>query len=36
MMEGKDIFEPDETGADDGTKYFDFLRTHIDLGEGTD
>lgn len=34
MMEGKEIFEPDESGEDDGTKYFEFLRTHIDLGEG--
>lgn len=32
MFEGKEIFEPDDDGADDGTKYFDFLRTHIDLG----
>ena len=32
MFEGKDIFEPDDDGADDGAKYFEFLRTHIDLG----
>lgn len=32
MLEGKDIFQPDENGEDDGTKYYDFLRTHIDLG----
>lgn len=32
LMEGKDIFEPDDEGEDDGSKYFDFLRTHIDLG----
>ncbi len=31
-FEGKDIFEPDDDGADDGAKYFEFLRTHIDLG----
>ncbi len=30
MMEGKEIFEPDENGEDDGQKYFDFLRTHVD------
>lgn len=36
MMEGKEMFEPDETGADDGTKYFEFLRTYIDFGEGAD
>lgn len=28
MMEGKEIFEPDEDG-DDGLKYFDFLKTHV-------
>lgn len=32
MFEGRDIFEADENGEDDGAKYFDFLRTHIDLG----
>ena len=31
MMEGEDIFEPDDDGEDDGTKYFDFLRSRIDL-----
>ena len=30
MMEGKEIFEPDEDGEDDGQKYFDFLKTHVD------
>ena len=30
MMEGKEIFEPDENGEDDGQKYFDFLRTHVE------
>ncbi len=35
MMEGEDIFEPDDDGEDDGAKYFDFLRSHIDLGKGT-
>ena len=30
MMEGKEIFEPDENGEDDGLKYFDFLRTHVE------
>ena len=36
MLEGKEIFEPDEEGEDDGQKYFDFLRNHIDLGEEGD
>lgn len=35
MFEGEDIFAPDDNGEDDGKKYFDFLRTHIDLGEET-
>lgn len=30
MMAGKEIFEPDEDGEDDGQKYFDFLRTHAE------
>ncbi len=30
MMEGKEIFEPYENGEDDGLKYFDFLRTHVE------
>lgn len=30
MMEGNEIFEPDEDGEDDGQKYFDFLRTHVE------
>lgn len=30
MMEGKEIFEPDENGEDDGQKYFDYLRTHVE------
>ena len=30
MMEGKEIFEPDEDGEDDGQKYFDFLKAHVD------
>lgn len=30
MLEGKEIFEPDEDGNDDGQKYFDFLRTHVE------
>ena len=30
MMEGKEIFEPDEDGNDDGQKYFDYLRTHVE------
>ncbi len=34
MMEGEDIFEPDEEGEDDGTRYFEFLRSHIDLDKG--
>ncbi len=35
MFEGKELFEPDEDNCpeDNGEKYFDFLRTHIDLGE---
>lgn len=31
MSEGEAIFEPDDDGKDDGKKYFDFLRTHVDL-----
>lgn len=31
MMEGEEIFEPDENGEDDGSKYYEFLRTHVDL-----
>lgn len=34
MIEGEDIFTPDENGEDNGTKYFDFLRSHIDLDKG--
>lgn len=30
MFEGKEIFEPDENGEDDGRKYFEFLRTHVE------
>lgn len=30
MMEGKEIFEPDEDGNDDGKKYFDFLKAHVE------
>ncbi len=30
MMEGEEIFEPDEDGDDDGQKYFEFLKTHVD------
>ena len=33
MMEGEEIFRPDEDGEDDGGKYFEFLRTHVDLRE---
>lgn len=36
MFEGKDIFEPDEEGKDDGMKYYTFLSTHIDLGDEND
>lgn len=32
MFEGEEIFAPDDDGEDDGSKYFEFLRTHIDLG----
>ncbi len=32
MFEGKETFAPDDDGEDDGSKYFEFLRTHIDLG----
>lgn len=32
MFEGEEIFAPDDGGEDDGSKYFEFLRTHIDLG----
>lgn len=31
MMEGGEIFEPDENGEDDGSKYYEFLREHVDL-----
>ena len=30
MMEGEEIFEPDEDGNDDGKKYFDFLKAHVE------
>ena len=30
MMEGEEIFETDEDGNDDGAKYFDFLRNHVE------
>ncbi len=30
MMEGKELFAPDEDGEDDGQKYFEFLRTHVE------
>ena len=36
MFEGEEIFAPDDEGEDDGAKYFEFLRTHIDLGLDTD
>ena len=29
MMEGREIFEPDDDSDDDG-KYFDYLRTHVE------
>ena len=32
MFEGEEIFASDDEGEDDGAKYFEFLRTHIDLG----
>ncbi len=35
MFEGEKIFAPDD-GEDDGAKYFEFLRTHIDLGLDND
>ena len=31
MMEGEEIFEPDENGEDDGSKYYEFLQAHVDL-----
>lgn len=31
MMEGEEIFGPDENGEDDGSKYYEFLRAHVDL-----
>lgn len=34
MMEGKKIFEPDENGEDDGSKYYEFLRSQVDLENG--
>ncbi len=30
MMDGREIFEADGNGEDDGQKYFDFLRTHVE------
>jgi len=36
MFEGEKIFAPDDDGEDDGAKYFEFLRTHIDLGLDND
>lgn len=33
MFEGEEIFAPDDEGED---KYFEFLRTHIDLGLDND
>ena len=30
MMEGEEIFEPDADGNDDGKKYFDFLKSHVE------
>ena len=36
MFEGEEIFAPDDEGEDDGSKYFEFLRTHIDLGLDND
>lgn len=36
MLEGEDIFEPNENGEDDGTKYLDFLGTHIALDKEKD
>lgn len=30
MLEGREIFEPDENGEDDGQKYFEFLKAHVD------
>lgn len=34
MMEGEEIFKPDENGEDDGSKYYEFLRMHVDLKKG--
>ena len=33
ILAGEDIFIPNENGEDDGTKYFDFLRTHVGIGK---
>ena len=30
MMEGKELFEPDEDGNDDGLKYFNYLKAHVE------
>lgn len=30
MLEGREIFEPDEDGNDDGMKYFEFLKAHVE------
>lgn len=34
MLEGEEIFAPDGRGEDDGKKYFDFLKTHVELDKG--
>ena len=34
LLEGEDIFAPDDAGEDDGSAYFDFLQSHIDLNRG--
>ncbi len=33
MLDGEDIFAPDD-GVDSDGKYFDYLKTHIDLSSG--
>lgn len=33
MLEGKEIFEPDEDGEDDGEKYFNFLKNQVEAIE---
>ena len=31
MMEGEEIFGPDDNREDGGSKYYEFLRAHVNL-----